>query len=208
MNPSATRFRCALLVCLFALVVHAPTGRADDAPAFDGRLLKALKPRSIGPANMSGRITDVAVVERRPSTMYVASASGGLWKTVNNGTTWECVFDKETSVALGAVAVSQSNPNVVWVGTGEGNPRNSVSWGDGVYQSTDGGRTWKNMGLKKSFQIGRIVIHPTNPNVVYVGALGRLYGPGGDRGLFKTSDGGQSWERVLFIDDKTGVIDV
>src|SRR5205807_2661500 len=134
--------------------------------------------------------------------------SGGLLKTVNNGTTFEHQFDRETTVSIGDVCVAPSDRNVVWVGTGEANPRNSVSYGDGVYKSTDSGKTWKQMGLPKSFQIGRIAIHPRDPNIVYVGALGRLYGPNPERGLYKTTDGGKSWAKVLYVDDKTGVIDV
>jgi photosystem II stability/assembly factor-like uncharacterized protein len=156
---------------------------------------------------MGGRITAVAVVESDPSTWYVATASGGLIKTVNNGTTFEHLFDREATVSIGDVAVAPSDPKTVWVGTGEANPRNSVSYGDGVYKSTDGGKTWTNMGLKKSFQIGKIAVHPKDPNTVYVGALGRLYGPNPERGLFKTTDGGLNWKNILHIDDKTGVID-
>ena len=164
--------------------------------------------RCIGPAIMGGRITALAVVDNEPSTYWVATASGGLLKTVNNGVTFEHQFDREATVSLGAVAVAPTNKNIVWVGTGEANPRNSVSYGDGVYKSVDGGKTWKNMGLKQTFQIGKIVIHPKNPDIVYVGALGRLYGPNPERGLFKTIDGGKTWEKVLFVDDKTGVMDV
>ena len=164
--------------------------------------------RSIGPANMSGRITSMAIYEKDPKIWYVASASGGLLKTVNNGINFEHQFDDQATVSIGDVQVSQTDPNIVWVGTGEANPRNSVSWGDGVYKSTDGGETWKNMGLKESFQIGKIAIHPEDPNVVYVGALGRLWGPSEQRGLFKTIDGGKNWEKILYVDDNTGVIDV
>lgn len=164
--------------------------------------------RSIGPANMSGRIPALAVYEKDPCIWWAASASGGLLKTINNGVTFEHQFDKESTVSIGDVQVAQTDPNIVWVGTGEGNPRNSVSWGDGVYKSTDGGKTWKNMGLGKTFQIGRIAIHPKDPNTVYVGALGRLWGPSEDRGLYKTTDGGETWEKILYVDDKTGVIDV
>lgn len=163
--------------------------------------------RSIGPANMGGRVTSISVYEADPSTYYVATASGGLLKTTNNGTTFEHQFDKETTVSLGDVTVCQTDPNLVWVGTGEANPRNSVSYGDGVYKSTDGGKKWTNMGLKNTFSIGRILIHPKDSNIVYVGALGRLYGPNEERGMFKTTDGGKTWEKVLFVDDKTGVID-
>ncbi len=157
---------------------------------------------------MSGRITALAVYEKDPNTWWVASASGGLVKTVNNGVTFEHQFDREATVSIGDVQVAPSDPNIVWVGTGEANPRNSVSWGDGVYKSTDGGKTWKNMGLKQTFQIGRMAIHPADPNIVYVGALGRLWGPNDDRGLYKTTDGGETWAKVLYVDDKTGVIDV
>ncbi len=170
--------------------------------------IKSLSWRCIGPGTMGGRITALAVFEADPSTYWVATASGGLLKTVNNGVTFEHQFDREAVVSIGDVCVAPSDRNIVWVGTGENNPRNSVSYGDGVYKSIDGGKTWKNMGLKKSFQIGRVVIHPKDPNIVYVGALGRLYGPNQERGLFKTTDGGQNWQKVLFIDDKTGIIDI
>jgi photosystem II stability/assembly factor-like uncharacterized protein len=170
--------------------------------------IKMMTWRSIGPAAMGGRITALSIFEADPSTYWVATASGGLLKTINNGITFEHQFDRESTVSIGDVCVAPSDRNIVWVGTGENNPRNSVSYGDGVYKSTDGGKTWKNMGLKKTFQIGRIVIHPTDPNTVYVGALGRLYGPNEDRGLFKTTDGGQTWHKILFVDNKTGVIEV
>src|SRR5207247_1812251 len=160
-----------------------------------GDWTKTMTWRSIGPANMGGRITALAVFEADPSTYYVATASGGLLKTTNNGTTFQHQFDHEATVSIGDVCVAPSNRDIVWVGTGENNPRNSVSFGDGVYKSIDGGKTWQNMGLKKSFQIGRIAIHPKNPDIVYVGALGRLYGPNEERGLVKTSDGGQTWQK-------------
>ena len=163
--------------------------------------------RCIGPANMGGRITAISVYEADPTTYFVATASGGLLKTSNNGVTFEHLFDSQSTVSIGDVCVAPSDPNIVWVGTGESNPRNSVSYGDGVYKSTDGGKTWKHMGLKKTFQTGKILIHPTNPDIVYVGALGRLYGPNDERGLFKTTDGGKNWEKVLYIDENTGVID-
>ncbi len=183
------------------LVETTPEGELPES------LVGKLPWRSIGPANMGGRITAIAVVESDPTTYFVATASGGLVKTTNNGTTFSHLFDRETTVSIGDVAVAPSNPNIVWVGTGEANPRNSVSYGDGVYKSVDGGKTWKNKGLAKTFQIGKILIHPSNPDIVYVGALGRLYGSNPERGLFKTVDGGKSWNRVLHVDDRTGVID-
>jgi len=169
---------------------------------------KTLVWRCIGPAAMGGRIVAFSVYEADPNIYWVATASGGLLKTTNNGVTFEHQFDHEATVSLGDVCVAPSNKDIVWVGTGENNPRNSVSYGDGVYKSTDGGKTWKNMGLKQSFQIGRILVHPKNPDIVYVGALGRLYGPNEERGLFKTTDGGKTWEKILYVDDKTGVIDM
>jgi photosystem II stability/assembly factor-like uncharacterized protein len=162
--------------------------------------LKNLKWRSIGPANMSGRIVALSIFEDDPSTWWVATASGGLLKTQNNGVTFEHQFDGENTVSIGDVCVAPSDKNIVWVGTGEANPRNSASYGDGVYKSTDGGKTWTNMGLKDSYQIGRIVVHPKDPNIVYVGALGRLWGHNEERGLFKTTDGGKSWEKILYVD--------
>jgi photosystem II stability/assembly factor-like uncharacterized protein len=168
---------------------------------------KAFTWRCIGPANMSGRITAISVFEADPTTYWIATASGGLLKTSNNGITFEHQFDKESSVSVGDVCVAPSNRNIVWVGTGENNPRNSVSYGDGVYKSTDGGKSWQHMGLRGTFQTGKILIHPTNPDIVYVGTLGRLYGPNEERGLFKTTDGGKSWEKVLYFDPNTGVID-
>jgi photosystem II stability/assembly factor-like uncharacterized protein len=184
----------------------------NGLPAMPGGIpaewTKQMNWRSIGPGSMGGRIVDLAVYEADPMTFWVATASGGLLKTENNGVTFEHQFDHEATVSIGAVAVAQSDKNIVWVGTGENNPRNSVSYGDGVYKSTDGGKSWKNMGLKKTFQIGRIIVHPKDPSIVYVGALGRLYGPNEDRGLFKTTDGGATWQKVLYVDDKTGVIDM
>jgi len=170
--------------------------------------LKAMTWRCIGPATMGGRITAISVYEADPTTYWIATASGGLLKTVNNGYSFEHQFDREGTVSIGDVCVAPSDKNIVWIGTGENNPRNSVSYGDGVYKSSDGGKTWKNMGLKKTFQIGKVVVHPKDPNTVYVGALGRLYGPNEDRGVYKTTDGGATWNKVFYTDDKTGVIDM
>ncbi len=180
----------------------------EKATPLDSKWAETFQWRSIGPANMGGRVIDIAVFEKDPSTFWVATASGGLIKTTNNGITFEHQFDHESTVAIGAIDVAQTNPNIVWVGTGENNPRNSTSYGNGVYKSTDGGKTWKNMGLKESFQTGDLVIHPENPDIVYVGALGRLYGPNEERGLYKTTDGGKTWTKIFYIDNKTGIIDI
>ncbi len=174
----------------------------------DGESLKPLNWRSIGPANMSGRITDVEVHATDPSHWWLATASGGVLKTTNRGTTVEHQFDKENTVSVGAIASDPSNKETLWVGTGEINPRNSVSYGDGVYKSTDGGKSFEHVGLAETYQISRILVHPKNSDVVYVGAQGRLYGTNDARGVYKTSDGGKNWEKVLYLDDRTGVIDM
>ena len=152
-----------------------PAAKVAEESVVPETFLDGLKWRCIGPANMGGRIDDFAVVESDPRVFYVATASAGIWKTTNNGVTFTPVFDDQTTSTIGDVTVSQSNPDIVWVGTGEPNNRQSSSWGDGVYKSADGGKTWKNMGLRDTHHIGRIVIHPTNPDVVYVAALGHLW---------------------------------
>jgi photosystem II stability/assembly factor-like uncharacterized protein len=181
----------------------APPESVFRADHFDG-----LPWRNLGPLNPMGRITDLAIHPARQSTWFVGSAGGGLWKTDNAGTTWSNVFDRPGNVSIGDVAVAPSNPDIVWIGTGEENARNSVQWGDGVYKSADGGTTWQAMGLRETFQIGHIEIHPQNPDIVYVAALGRLWGDNDERGVYKTTDGGKTWERVLFLDARTGCIDV
>src|SRR5262249_47221106 len=147
--------------------------------------------RGIGPAVMGGRITSVAVVEDKPSVQYVGAASGGVWKTTDDGLSWECVFDGRPLASVGAVAVSPSDPNVVYAGMGEANPRNSVSWGNGVFVSRDAGKTWTHAGLAETHHVGKIVVHPKDPDVAYVAALGRVWGPNKERGVFRTKDGGK-----------------
>jgi len=171
--------------------------------SFDG-----LHFREIGPATPAGRIDDLAVLESNPSVFYVATATGGVWKTVNNGTTFTTVFDDETTSSIGDVAMAPDDPNLVWVGTGENNNRQSSSWGEGVFKSTDGGQSWTHMGFAESRHIARIVIDPSDLDVVYVASLGSLWGPGGERGVYKTTDGGDTFERVLHIDDDTGATEL
>jgi photosystem II stability/assembly factor-like uncharacterized protein len=173
-----------------------------------GSAVANLEFREIGPAIMGGRIADIAVVESKPQIFYVGTASGGLWKTNNHGTSWQPLFDEQPTASIGDVTLAPSNPNVIWVGTGEPQNRQSSPWGNGVYKSTDAGRTWKHMGLDDTRHIGRIVIHPSNPNVVYVAAVGHLWGPNEDRGVYRTSDGGETWEKVLYVDENTGAIDL
>lgn len=188
-----------------ALLVTAPLV-AQNAPTTAH--LDGIAPRTIGPATMSGRIVDLAVVESDPSTVFVASSTGGLWQTDNGGLTWTDIFRDEGTHSIGDVAIHQANPDIIWVGTGERASRQSSSWGDGVYRSLDGGATWTNMGLTDSKHIGRIRLHPDNPDVVYVAAMGHLWGPNAERGLYRSSDAGETWERILEVDDETGVVDV
>ncbi len=171
-------------------------------------IFKYLNWRSIGPSEGSGRITDIAVPKGKPYTIYVSSASGGVWKTVNNGTTWDPIWDHAASNAVGDIAVSESNPNIVWVGAGENNCRRWSYSGTGVYKSTDAGRTWQHMGLSDAHTTGRIVIDPENPDIVFVAAMGHMYTRNEMRGVFKTTDGGKTWEKVLFINDNAGSIDL
>ncbi len=170
--------------------------------------LSALRARSIGPANMSGRVVDIAVNESNPYEFYAASATGGVWKTTDNGVTWAPVFYRERVHSVGAITVDQRDPRVVWVGTGEATNRQSSGWGDGVYKSTDAGKTWTNVGLRDSKHIARIAIDPSNSDVVYVAVPGHLWGPNPDRGLYKSTDGGATWTRILAKDENTGVVDV
>ncbi len=176
-------------------------------PMSDGTFT-GLKLRNLGPAVFSGRVIAFAVDPAKKSTYYVASASGGVWKTTNAGTTFDPIFDDQGSFSIGAIALDPKDSNVVWVGTGELNSQRSVSYGDGIYKSVDGGKSWKKVGLEKSEHIARIVIDPRDSNVVYVAAQGPLWGPGGDRGLYKTTDGGKTWKNVLTISENTGITDV
>lgn len=178
------------------------------AQSIDMKLMQDLKPRNIGPAGMSGRVTALDAVHDNPETMYAGTASGGLWKSTSAGIKWEPIFTEELTASIGAVAIDQSNPSVIWVGTGEGNPRNSLNGGFGVYKSLDGGRTWKSMGLEKTRHIHRIIVDPTDSNTVYVGAIGSPWGEHSERGVFKTTDGGKTWNKILFANNKTGVADM
>ncbi len=168
----------------------------------------SIRLRPIGPANMSGRITDIAVNETNPYEFYAAAADGGLWKTSDNGVTWKPVWENQTVHSIGAVTVDQRSPQTIWLGTGEATNRQSSGWGDGVYKSTDGGSTWANMGLRATARIARIVVDPTNSDVVYVAAPGHLWGPNADRGLYKSIDGGRTWSLILSRDENTGAVDV
>lgn len=178
------------------------------AQKLDMEKLKGMKARNIGPGGMSGRITAIDAVVSNPSIIYAGSASGGVWKSTSGGINWEPIFDKENVLSVGAIAIQQDNPSVVWVGTGEGNPRNSLNGGYGLYKSLDAGKTWNLVGLEKTRHIHRIVIDPKNPNTVYVGAIGSPWGEHPERGVFKTTDGGQTWNKVLYVNEKTGCADL
>ena len=171
-------------------------------------LVKNMTPRNIGPGGMSGRVTAIDVVHNNTDIMYVGTASGGLWKSTSGGINWNPVFDEETTASVGAVAIQQSNPSVVWVGTGEGNPRNSLNGGYGIYKSLDAGKTWELMGLEKTRHIHRVIIDPTNPDIVYAAAIGSPWGEHPERGIYKTTDGGVSWTKILFANNRTGAADL
>jgi photosystem II stability/assembly factor-like uncharacterized protein len=185
-------------------------GAAAPAPhgAPEAKAFKEMAWRPIGPANMGGRVSDIAVVEKHPATFYVGLATGGVFKTTNMGTTWRPVFDDQAVASIGGLAVWRKNPDVVWVGTGEANSRNSSSWGHGVYRSTDGGATWTSLGLEATHAIARVVLDPADSNVAYVAALGHLWGENPERGVFVTRDGGKTWSQTLKVDARTGACDL
>ncbi|MFH1762853.1 MAG: glycosyl hydrolase, partial [Gemmatimonadota bacterium] len=177
---------------------------ADVDPA----LLEGISWRSIGPAMFAGRISDVAGIPGEPDLLYVGASSSGLFRSTNGGITFESVFDEGNTLSIGAIAVQPDDPEVIWVGTGEGAVRNSISYGDGIYRTTDGGRSWSHMGLPESERFSRIVIHPGNPDIVYAAAMGHAFGPNQERGVFRTRDGGTTWERVLFTNETSGASDI
>jgi len=193
-------FQTGLAAGLCLLVTAGGAGAQVGAE----HLIRDLAWRNIGPANMSGRVTDIEALDDDYRFVIVASASGGVWKSVNAGTTWEPIFDDYGAASIGSVAIFQPDPDLIWVGTGEPNNRNSVAWGNGIYKSTDGGETFTHMGLEDTHQISHVLTHPTDPDIVYVGAIGHLWGYSGDRGVFKTTDGGRNWERIFYKGPETG----
>ena len=178
------------------------------AQTADSAIIAGLGWRTIGPANFDGRVNAIAGIGFPSKTFYVGAAGGAVWKTTNNGTTFRPLFTEESTASIGAIAIAQSDTNVVWVGTGDPNSRNTIEPGDGVYKSTDGGMTWKLMGLEDGQMVGNIAIDPTNADVVYVAELGHAWDDKGERGLYKTTDGGDTWKRIKYIDAKTGFVDV
>lgn len=199
----------SILMLIISTALYADKKNEEkEKDSLSSETFSGLKFRLIGPAVTSGRIIDFAVNPYNNYEFYVAVASGGVWKTTNNGTSFKPIFDKQGSYSIGCVTIDPNNTNVVWVGSGENNSQRSVSYGDGIYKSLDGGKTWNNMGLKESEHIGKIIIDPTNSDVVYVAAQGPLWRPGGDRGLYKTIDGGKTWEKSLEISENTGISDI
>lgn len=201
------RSTAASLLALLATALLATPASAQSV-RLDTTLLAGFAWRPIGPANMAGRISGIAANPLNPKVIYVATATGGLWKTVNAGTTWTPIFENQPVHSISEVAVAPSDTSVIWIGTGEEDSRNSISPGGGVFKSTDAGRTWTFMGLKDTRAIGRVLIHPTDPNTVYIAALGHAWGPNAERGLYKTTDGGRTWQKVNFVSDRAGFIDV
>ncbi|MDX1394590.1 MAG: glycosyl hydrolase [Gemmatimonadota bacterium] len=213
-DRSALRLLSRALLATYLAVTAAaplaaqPAGDEDEAPGLTSGLLSSMRWRSIGPAVASGRIADIAIDPTDRSVWYVAASSGGVWKTTNAGTTWDPIFDSYGSYSIGAIALDPSNHLTLWVGSGENNGQRSVGYGDGIYRSIDGGRSFENMGLETSRHIGMVAIHPDDSDVVYVAAIGNLWASGGERGLYRTTDGGETWEAVLEIDEHTGVHEV
>ncbi len=200
--------RLSLSAILMFVLLSGAVLAADDEGPWNSGDFSGLGFRNIGPAIASGRIADFAVDPRNSFHYYVSVSAGGVWETHNAGVTYEPIFDGEGSYSIGCMTLAPTNPDVVWVGSGENNSQRSVAYGDGVYKSVDGGQSWNNMGLKRSLHIGRVIVHPADENVVFVAAMGPLWGPGGDRGVYKSVDGGENWELVFEIDENTGVVDL
>ena len=200
--------KMTLLTLVLSLLVPEIYNLNAQTNASMSEMLKSFSWRAIGPANMGGRVTDIDGVPGDPSTFYVSGADGGIFKTTNGGVSFNPIFEKQRAYSIGALTIAPSDKNILWVGTGEGDPRNSVGYGWGVYKSIDGGMSWKHLGLKKTERIKRIVVHPKDPNIACVCALGKEWGPNKERGVFKTIDGGKTWEKILYIDENTGCADI
>src|SRR5688572_3744206 len=208
-----TRLALPLLALPILVATVSPQGGAQQPSAqvinaSDDPLLAPFTFRNIGPASMGGRIDDVEAAPSDSNIIYIGYAVGGVWKSVNNATTWEPVFDTYTTASIGDIAIHPTNPNIVYIGTGEANNRQTSSFGDGMYKTTDGGKTFTHIGLRDTQTIAKVIIDPKSPDTVYVAALGHLFGPNPDRGIYKTTDGGKNWNKVKFIDNDTGFTDL
>ena len=195
-------------VLIATALVAIPAAMVGQAASENKDIFENVKFRNLGPAVGGGRVAAVTGIPGNPNIYYVGAAGGGVWKTTDGGLSWKPIFEKQPTSSIGAIAVAPSNPSLVWVGTGEYNPRNDVITGKGVFFSPDGGQTWKHMGLENAGAISQVIIHPTNPDVVYVAVLGHVWGPNPDRGVYRTTDGGKNWQKVLFVNDKTGAVDL
>lgn len=202
-KPSILAGYQCLLTLVFAFLALSPLS-AQIRPAFDAEYLKTMNIRNIGPGTMSGRITSIAVDPNRPEVIYAGAASGGLWRSTSGGTTWEPIFDKAPTQGIGSIALNPRNPDEIWVGTGEGNPRNSQDFGIGIFKTINGGKDWVCMGLENTRTIHRVLLHRDNPDVIFAASLGSTYGPTEERGVFKSSDGGKTWKKALFVNNLTG----
>src|ERR1700731_1353041 len=192
----------AAILCALVVPFVFATGQQVEPSTYGG-----LKWRLVGPFR-GGRVITVAGVPSQPNTYYFGAVAGGVWKTMDGGNTWDPLFEKQSVSSIGAIAISDSDPNVIYAGSGEACIRGNISYGDGVYKSTDAGKTWTNVGLKDTRHIGAVIVHPANPDIAFVAALGHAYGKNTERGVFRTRDGGKTWEKVLYLDDHTGAIDV
>src|SRR5947207_2516865 len=211
MNSRGLRFFFAFLVALTAAVgaapAPAPNASPTPAPQIDPKLFSGMQWRQVGPFR-GGRALAIEGVPGEPNTWYFGAVAGGVWKTLNGGANWTPLFDKQDISSIGAIAVSPSDHNTIYVGTGEAAIRGNTTYGTGVYKSVDAGKNWKNIGLRDTRQIGALIVHPNNPDIVLVAALGHAFGPNPERGIFRTSDGGKTWAKVLSKDENTGGIDV
>src|SRR5438046_1548455 len=200
------------IIALFVIALSCMSLRGDGLGDLERVLNGGFSYRNLGPFRAGSWVSDIAVPESPAKahlyTFYVAARNGGVWKTTNNGTTFDPVFEGQQVASIGSLAVARSNADIVWVGTGDASCTRSAYWGDGVYKSTDGGATWRHAGLADSQHIARIVIHPTNPDIVYVAAMGHLFSTNDERGVFRTTDAGRSWKKVLFVNDGVGAIDL
>ncbi|MEP6923209.1 MAG: hypothetical protein ABI954_01980, partial [Pyrinomonadaceae bacterium] len=206
---SEIRLAAFRLLFFWGIILSVMTGGFSPimAQQYDAKSYSGLSWRMIGPFR-GGRVNGVSGVPGQPNTFYFGSVGGGVWKSTNSGRTWAPIFDDQPIASIGAIAVAPSNPNIIYVGTGEADMRSQISYGNGMYKSTDAGKTWKHIGLDDTRQIGRVIVDPKNPNLVYVAALGHVYGANPERGVFRSKDGGETWQKVLFKNENVGAIDL